>query len=95
MEEKQRLGKINGYPVLSLIKSNPSVHIRRKCNYSWTYIDEGVPCWKDSVMQDIFIIEEVHIIKSIPLSMIGREDQQVWHFSKNGIFFCRKCISPS
>lgn len=49
-------------------------------------IHEDHPCWKENVLQDLFSTKEANIIKSIPLSSSGREDQQVWHYTKNGLF---------
>lgn len=38
-------------------------------------IYDGYPCWKDNILKKLFSLEEVNIIKSIPISLYGREER--------------------
>ncbi|KAG6696929.1 hypothetical protein I3842_09G174000 [Carya illinoinensis] len=52
-------------------------------------IDEDLRSWNEPLLARLFSAQEVDIIKSIPLSMGGREDQLVWHYTKNSLFSVR------
>lgn len=42
--------------------------------------------WKVELLHDLLSIEKANIILSILLSLVDREDQQVWYYTKNGLF---------
>lgn len=48
--------------------------------------EESVPCWKEYIIQELFSVEEVLNIKSIPLSPIDRDDLLVCIGTTNGLF---------
>lgn len=52
-------------------------------------IDQGAHCWKQPLLVQTFIPEEVQAIKAIPLSIIDKEDILVWSPVKNDIFFVK------
>ncbi|XP_042942881.1 uncharacterized mitochondrial protein AtMg00310-like [Carya illinoinensis] len=57
-------------------------------NLKWVseLIDPELKQWKESILRSHFNLEEIEKIKAIPISLGGREDQQVWAASPNGLF---------
>ncbi|KAF5470770.1 hypothetical protein F2P56_011261 [Juglans regia] len=49
-------------------------------------IDPQVQQWKEPLLQELFTQQEIIDIKSIPISMRGREDKLVWQFTTNGLY---------
>ncbi|KAG6696698.1 hypothetical protein I3842_09G161200 [Carya illinoinensis] len=45
--------------------------------------------WNEPLLVRLFSAQEVDIIKSIPISIGGRDDQLVWHHTKNSLFSVR------
>lgn len=43
----------------------------------------------ENIIQIIFTLEESELIRSILLSSQNRKDKQVWHYTKNEIFFIK------
>ncbi|XP_042956302.1 uncharacterized protein LOC122292147 [Carya illinoinensis] len=58
------------------------VNLIMKCVSSVTY----AVLWKESILRSHFNPEEIEKIKAIPISLGGREDQQVWAASPSGLF---------
>ncbi|KAF5451868.1 hypothetical protein F2P56_026929 [Juglans regia] len=54
------------------------------CEKVCDLIDPQVQQWKESFLQELFTQQEIDDIKSIPISLGGREDQLVWQFTTNG-----------
>lgn len=55
----------------------------------YAQIQEDKSGWREDLVQGLFSMEETNIIKSIPLSCMDKEDQQVWNYSNNSQFTIR------
>ncbi|KAF5464491.1 hypothetical protein F2P56_014564 [Juglans regia] len=49
-------------------------------------IDPQMQQWKEPLLQELFTQQEITDIKSISISMRGREDKLVWQFTTNGLY---------
>lgn len=49
-------------------------------------IDTDTKKWKEDALTNLFSPSEAEVIKSIPISLGGREDKIVWHYTTNGAF---------
>ncbi|XP_059451341.1 uncharacterized protein LOC132182133 [Corylus avellana] len=54
-----------------------------------TLIDDDTRWWKSHLLETLFHIEDIQMIKTMPLSCTNQEDIQIWSGTKNGIFFVR------
>lgn len=71
-------------PIINMIQSP-----RERLNENATMIDlidPNCPNWKDELLQSLFFVEEAKMIKSIPLSLLDRDDKLVWKVIPNGFF---------
>lgn len=51
----------------------------------------GSKCWDTEVLNDICNEYDVHLIKSIPIPAMNREDSWVWRLEKSGLFSVKSC----
>lgn len=42
--------------------------------------------WNFQLLNDLFSLEEVELIRSIPLSVRDVKDRRIWHYERNGKF---------
>ena len=50
---------------------------------------DGARTWNKILLHQLFSLEEVEVIQSIPLSIRRMSDRQVWHYEHNGIFLVK------
>ena len=51
-------------------------------------IDPNTRQWQTDMVGDLFVEEDVEMIKKIPLSQLVTEDVLYWPFMSNGIYIC-------
>ncbi|KAF5454628.1 hypothetical protein F2P56_024278 [Juglans regia] len=54
------------------------------CNKVSDIIDPQLKIWQESLISELFSIQEIEGIKAIPISLGGREDKLIWQFTPNG-----------
>lgn len=52
-------------------------------------IEPDLKRWREDLLQNIFSPSEVAQIKSIPISLVSRDDQMVWSYTNNGVFLVK------
>ncbi|XP_035547372.1 uncharacterized protein LOC118348908 [Juglans regia] len=56
------------------------------CDKVSDIIDPQLKIWQESLLDELFSIQEREGIKAIPISLGGREDKLIWQFTPNGIY---------
>ncbi|KAF5445283.1 hypothetical protein F2P56_034346 [Juglans regia] len=54
------------------------------CDKVSDIIDPQLKIWQESLISELFSIQEIEGIKAIPISLGGREDKLTWQFTPNG-----------
>ncbi|XP_042939551.1 uncharacterized protein LOC122274591 [Carya illinoinensis] len=54
------------------------------CEVVSDLIDPNLKTWREDLLQELFSNQEIEAIKTIPISLGGREDKMTWQASNNG-----------
>jgi len=51
-------------------------------------IDQTMRQWRANLVDSLFVVEDVEIIKAILLSRVVTKDVQFWPYTSNGVYSC-------
>ena len=84
MVARSKSGKTNGFQNTSPLRQSHQKPSKLLNNFVCNLINENTKTWKRDLIDNLFLLEEASIIKSIPLNLQDPHDRIIWDVVKFG-----------